>query len=801
MRTSPSSARAPRSVVAAVAALATLIALVLLAVPADAGQGAPPTTDLTGYVEAEPPALPPTFSQGCLPAGGSPIANPDPPDADFAFVGGGWGHGAGMSQYGAQGAGMLGCTAEQILTTYFPGTNVATVAIPPQIVIGLATGITSTRVTADAGPVPWELCHYQTGACQPLPVEQPTGAVWTITILPDARYRITDAGGAAVFEGGDYELNLRARLSQTDADTRRVSLSETGHVYRWGTLQMDSVQTASSNAYMTLEIPDMDLYLRGLSEVPASWPAPTLQAQAIAGRSYAVRRIQALGIRDSCRCNLLATPADQNYEGYDYERADAQIGGRWRAAVEATSRQVLLHQGAVAETFYSSSHGGHSESSRFVFGGDLPYVQPVDDSRWDLASNNPLRRWTATFTAAELGAAAGVGQATQVEFLEPRGAAGRVGNPARGYGGVRVTGTGGQAVLSGDQLRQRLGMRSTLFGLTADSQQGPPPTDPSPPPPPPSEPPDETPDLLARAAASNRIATAVAVSGEGWDTAADVVVAAADRFPDALAGVKLAASLSAPLLLTYGDGLDPSVAAEIDRLGAETAWLLGGASALSSGVRGDLADLGLVTRRLSGDTRYHTAADIATASAVAADEVTVALGDDWPDAVSASSLAALVDGPPTLLVQRDRVPGPTVAAINQLGARRVTVVGGTAVIGQAVVAQLEDLGLEVTRLAGGDRFATSTAVASSALERRTGAVPLVVASGSGFPDALSAGALAARLGGVLVLAPSTSLPSGSPVSAFVAAHASRLDGGVVVGGTGVISTAVERQLESLLDGG
>ncbi|MGI9017546.1 MAG: cell wall-binding repeat-containing protein [Euzebya sp.] len=776
--------------------LTAVVVVLAGSVPAArAGQGAPPTTDLTGYTDQASSQSPTGFAQGCLPAGGSPIPDPEVPAGDFVFVGGGWGHGAGMSQYGAQGAGRLGCSAEQILTTYFTGTSVQQAAMPAQIIIGLATAATSTRVTADAETLPWELCHYQTGTCTDLPVTQASGEVWTIDILADATYRITDSSGAVVFQGSDREHNLRARLSTTEQENRRASVSSTGHVYRWGVLQIDSVQSALSDAYITLEIPSMELYLRGLSEVPASWPAATLQAQAIAGRSYAVNRINRLGVRESCRCNLLATPADQNYEGYDYELADARLSGSWRTAVDATSSKVLTYGGAIAETFYSSSHGGHSESSRFVFGGDLPYVQPTDDSRWDLASSNPLRRWTMAISAEDLGRVAGVGTATDLNLLEPRGAAGRVGSPERGYGGVQVTGTSGTVVLSGDDVRRGLGLRSTLFNVRVANPG------PGPQPQPEPEPEPEAPDLLQRAAGDDRIATAIQVSELGWTSSQDAIIAGADRFADALAGVKLAASLEAPLLLTDSGSLPQTVVSELSRLNVQTVWLLGGQEAISSDVRGDLADLGITTRRLSGATRYETAGAIATASTSAADEVTVALGEDWPDAVSASSLAALVDGPPTLLVQRDRVPDATVQAIRDLGVTRVNVIGGTAVITDQVVQALQDLGLSVSRLAGVNRFDTSTIVATQALDRRPGQVALVAASGSGFPDALAAGALAARLGGVLVLTPTASLSESPSLRDFVSAQSTRLDGGVVVGGVNVISTTVENQLESLLAGG
>lgn len=771
-----------------------VVALLVLgmAIPVAAGQGSPPTTALTGPIDDADQGPPAGFSQSCAPAGGQVIDDPEVPDGEFVFVGGGWGHGAGMSQYGAQGAGRLGCSAEQILTTYFPGTSVGPVAQPEPIVIGLGADLTATDIAAEADPIPWQLCHYQTGDCEDLPETQPTGAVWTVQVLGNATYRITDAGGRVVFEGGDHEQNLRALLSTTGEENRRAGVSTTGHVYRWGVLQIDSVLADPAVAFMTLEIPTMDLYLRGLAEVPANWPAASLHAQAIAGRSYALHRIQNLGIREECRCHLLSTTADQNYEGYDYESADARAGANWRGAVEATSGVGLLYDGAVVETFYSSSHGGISESTEFVFGTALPYSRPVDDSRWDLASTNPRRRWAQAVTAAELGGAFGVGQATTVELAEPRGAGGRVGSPSRGYGGMKVTGTTGSITVAGDQVRQQLGLFSTLFEVRGDGPTGPTesPTEPTEPAPPATQ--------VVRTAAADRVATAIEVSRHGWDSAPSVVLAAAETFPDALAGVRLAASLEAPLLLTGATGLPDAVAEELQRLDAATVWILGGTSAVSGRVADDLRGLGLSTRRLSGASRYETAASIAVASAIQTDEVTLALGTDWPDAVSASSLAALLDGPPILLVESDQVPAATVGALRDLDAGRVTIVGGTAVVSQAVVTQLTDLDLDVTRLSGPDRYSSSVAVAEAALQRRTGTVPLIVASGENFPDALSAGALAARQAGVLILVPSQSLPQGHPSRDFIEQRNDRLGDGVVVGGTKVISATVEEQLRALL---
>ncbi|MDQ3973385.1 MAG: SpoIID/LytB domain-containing protein, partial [Actinomycetota bacterium] len=406
-------------------------------------------------------------AQECLPAGGQAVPRPAPPEGDFEITGAGWGHGVGMSQYGAQGAARLGCDDETILRTYFPGVEVASTSLPANIRVNLATAATILTVEALDGPVPWQLCT--NGACQDLPVVQPQGASWTVRVDDNAGYEVSDAEDRPVWAGGDRNALLVARHDGTV-----IRVPDTGHRYRWGVLELDSVAYDAGPAmFANLDIAPFDRYLYGLGEVPSSWPDEALQAQVIAARSYAlVRRETHNGGREDCRCHVYATVVDQVYSGWDKE---AEYGGeRWVAAVDATraadfsSAQTMRYQGSTAEGFYSSTHGGHSESSAFTWGGAVAYLQPVDDSRWESASDSAeagVRSWALSVNAEQLGQAAGVGVATDVELPEPKGAAGRVGHPDRGYGGVVVTGTTGSATLSGDYLRRALGLRSTLFDI------------------------------------------------------------------------------------------------------------------------------------------------------------------------------------------------------------------------------------------------------------------------------------------------------------------------------------------------
>lgn len=261
-----------------------------------------------------------------------------------------------------------------------------------------------------------------------------------------------------------------------------------------------------------------------------------------------------------------------------------------------------------------------------------------------------------------------------------------------------------------------------------------------------------------RLAGPDRIHTAVALSTT-FAAADTAVIARADDHPDALAGGALAGAVDAPVLLTQRDRLHPAVRGELARLGAEHAYLLGGQAALSAQVETDLADADIDTTRLAGADRFATAATIAAELADVAgspDRVLVVEGAHadpargWPDAVSASGLAALTSEP-VLLVTRDRIPPATLDALDAADAGQAVIIGGPAAVSPAVATQLGDHVDEVARTAGADRFETSTKVADLAVDAGAEAVHPWLATGLNWPDALTAAPAATHDGGVLVL--------------------------------------------------
>jgi putative cell wall-binding protein len=311
---------------------------------------------------------------------------------------------------------------------------------------------------------------------------------------------------------------------------------------------------------------------------------------------------------------------------------------------------------------------------------------------------------------------------------------------------------------------------------------------------------------VSRSSGPERIATSVAASRDHRASADDALLATGTSFPDALAAGALAAGLDAPLLLTLRDEVPSTVLAELDRLGVRTVWILGGSATISETAEDQLVTAGYLVRRISGESRYDTAREIAlTAGPSETGEVVVALGHHpdperaWPDAVASGALAASPDRLPTLLTAHDGLPEATVLGLEQLDAQRVLLIGGTGAIEPAVESQLRALGYPVERFSGTSRYETSVNVATDALSRNPdGDQTIVFATGADYPDALAAGALAGTLGSPLVLIPSTDL-TGS-VETFLRQHVDRWDGGVVIGGQSSASDFVVAQLSAAVNG-
>lgn len=272
-------------------------------------------------------------------------------EAVFVVSGRGYGHGVGMSQYGAYGQALAGRTYDQILGHYYSGTE-----------IGKA-GRKEVRVLLAEGRR-------------------------AVTISSTAPYTAVDATGAT-FELPKGPLTLRSDLElPSEAGPanavrqlvvrpgRKALLTLDGHAYR-GKLEL----VPQGEFLRVVNIAALESYLQGVvpGEVPYSWPAEALKAQAVAARSYALANLV-----KGKPFDLYSDVRSQVYGGVAGERPSTS------KAVAATAGEVVLYGGKVATTYYFSTSGGKTASAVDVFGTNVPYLVSRPDP-WDKAS--PYHRW------------------------------------------------------------------------------------------------------------------------------------------------------------------------------------------------------------------------------------------------------------------------------------------------------------------------------------------------------------------------------------------------------------------------
>ena len=234
-----------------------------------------------------------------------------------------------------------------------------------------------------------------------------------------------------------------------------VAVSTTGRSYSHGRINLVSTGGTSSEFYIVLDSLSIENYLRGIAEVPMNWPLTTQEVQAIAARSYAAATL--LERRASSSWNkpfdLYSTVWDQAFVGDTREKhADA---GTWLQAVANTAGRVLFYEGAPIRAFYSSSNGGHTERSGYVFYADLPYL-PAKPDDFD-TQHSPHASWERVYTVREFNQwlndhpDTAVGQLQGMQITGGTGESGRVDDAD-----IRITGTSRAVTVTGSRLQSRI---------------------------------------------------------------------------------------------------------------------------------------------------------------------------------------------------------------------------------------------------------------------------------------------------------------------------------------------------------
>lgn len=303
---------------------------------------------------------------------------------------------------------------------------------------------------------------------------------------------------------------------------------------------------------------------------------------------------------------------------------------------------------------------------------------------------------------------------------------------------------------------------------------------------------------IERIAGTDRIATAVGISQEGWPTQpaesvdSTVVIAYSQNYPDALAAASLAGACGSPVLLNGADSLAPVVISEIARLGFRNAYIVGGTSVIKPAVEAQLnAILGddNVTR-VAGADRYKTAVEVLkTTKAVLNTRgdplpqvAFVVSGTNFPDALAVGPISYLRKVP-ILLTRPDALHPDTASALAMYNIDDVIVAGGTAAVSATAFSDINDLGIpmnRILRISGADRYETAKEVASWSCDLKgpgtegdsaigtvnnvNALLPLenpylnAFASGASFPDALAGGPFAGKARAPILLTRKESSP-------------------------------------------
>jgi stage II sporulation protein D len=343
----------------------------------------------------------------------------------FVVKGKGWGHGIGMSQWGAQGFAQHGWTHQQILAHYYRGTT-----------LGVRTG--NVRVLLTSGRSRFPLASAQT--------------IWGAgKALAPGSYSVTRSGSTVLIGGKTFPSGTTFRSA--------AHLSVDGQPFR------GKIQIYAPGGLAAVNLLGLDPYVRGVvaNESPSSWHQEALRAQADAARSYALAAGGHCGNSVIGSNVLCRGTSDQVYGGINSETASTN------AAVTATAGEVVMSGGSVATTFFFSTSGGSTVNKAEEWGGsDVSYLQTESDPYDNLS---PHHTWGPTDAEEDCPGAgrdcvfARAAMSSRLGISGIRDMTVSARNSGHRVERVDIVTAGGTATRTGAQIRSALGLRSTWFSI------------------------------------------------------------------------------------------------------------------------------------------------------------------------------------------------------------------------------------------------------------------------------------------------------------------------------------------------
>jgi SpoIID/LytB domain protein len=362
----------------------------------------------------------------------------------FEFSGSGYGHGVGMSQIGARSRALTGESATAILNYYYKDVQVAPFVDTHTIRVNIAHMVKSISFTTHSPGARIDVFEGDIGnSTQSLPISSfATKKRATFTVATISKQKA---------------LTLRWIGENPIITMTQGSVSTK---YKYGYITIKVVKGALE---VTNTLALRDEYLWGISEVPSSWPASMLEAQAIASRSFALSKLGV--VRSSCDCQVFSHISDQNFVGYSKE-SEPRFGRLWKEAVTRTiidtsTSLVVLSNGKPAQTYYFSSSGGATQTTLDAWGGATAYTQSVPDTASvDVTLNPRFASWKASSTQELVAKAFLLPNVVSLEILS-RNEAGAV---------TYISATSADGItkkIRGDTFRSRAKLPSPWFSLVS----------------------------------------------------------------------------------------------------------------------------------------------------------------------------------------------------------------------------------------------------------------------------------------------------------------------------------------------
>lgn len=294
---------------------------------------------------------------------------------------------------------------------------------------------------------------------------------------------------------------------------------------------------------------------------------------------------------------------------------------------------------------------------------------------------------------------------------------------------------------------------------------------------------------IERIAGNDRFSTATEISKRLKSKSNAVILVNSTRYPDSLTASVLSKKIDAPILLTKADSLTNSVQTEIDRLGAKKLYLIGGNAVLTDELERNLKTKYEV-ERIGGPTRYETAELVA--QRIGGNNAIVARGDEYPDALTVSSLA-LKELIPIYLTRPNMITSTTIDEIKKRNPTMIYIAGGNIAVSSEIEQNLKNIA-GVKRFNGESRF--STAVEISKFVFGENLVNIMYARSDDFADAMVGSPLANKYNAAILLTNGDKFDL--KIKNYLISNKLKIKKHYIIGGIEAIPNAVELDIREMM---